>query len=129
MRLGDEDARRMEAAGIRAIEQPVVDIAIENKRIAHITFDDGTVLKAETIYSALGIYPRVELAAAMGVQLEDDQRIATDSHQRTSIDGCYAAGDIVTGLNQIGVAMAQGEVAAVDIHNRLRAQEGRCLAG
>jgi hypothetical protein len=26
------------------------------------------------------------------------------------------------------VAMAQGEIAAVDIHNRLRAREGLCLA-
>ena len=34
----------------------------------------------------------------------------TDAHQRTSIEGCYAAGDIVTGLNQLGVAMAQGEI-------------------
>jgi len=34
----------------------------------------------------------------------------------------------VTGLNQIAVAMAQAEIAAVDIHNRLRDTEGLCLA-
>jgi hypothetical protein len=38
-----------------------------------------------------------------------------------------AAGDAVTGLNQIAVAMAEEEIAAVDVHNHLRQAEGRCL--
>lgn len=42
--------------------------------------------------------------------------------------GCYAAGDAVTVLNQIAVAMAQAEIAAIDIHNHLREAEGRCVA-
>ena len=54
--------------------------------------------------------------------------IVTDGRQRCSISGSYAAGDAVTGLNQIAVAMAQAEIAAVDIHNRLRDTEGLCLA-
>jgi thioredoxin reductase (NADPH) len=64
----------------------------------------------------------------LGIELHPDNRIITDDHQRTSLEGCYAAGDIVTGLNQLGVAMAQGEIAAVDIHNRLRSREGLRLA-
>ncbi|MBX9758247.1 MAG: FAD-dependent oxidoreductase, partial [Beijerinckiaceae bacterium] len=76
---------------------------------------------------ALGFEPRSALAAALGLRLHDDGRIIVDERQRTSHERCYAVGDIVTGLNQIGVAMAQGEVAAVDIHNRLRAAEGRAL--
>lgn len=33
-------------------------------------------------------------------------------------------GDVVTGLDQIGVALAQGKVAAVAIRNRLRRDGG-----
>ena len=51
----------------------------------------------------------------------------TDECQRTSADGVYAVGDVVTGLNQIAVAMGQAEVAAVHIHNRLRRAERLCL--
>jgi hypothetical protein len=57
-----------------------------------------------------------------------DARIVIDGKQRCSLAGCYAAGDAVTGINQIAVAMVQGEIAAVDIHNRLREREGRCVA-
>jgi hypothetical protein len=35
---------------------------------------------------------------------------------------------VVTGLNQISVAMAQAEIAATDLHNHLRLQEGRTLS-
>lgn len=117
---------QMDAASIKLIETPVAEINLESQ--CQLTFADGKRLSFETIYSGLGIHPRAELAAAMGVELQPDRRIVTDAHQRTSIEGCYAAGDIVTGLNQLGVAMAQGEIAAVDIHNRLRAEEGLKLA-
>ena len=84
--------------------------------------------EVDVIYSAEGFHPRSHLASALGVAQLTDGRVVTDGHQRTSVKGCYAAGDIVTGLNQLGVAMAQGEIAAVDIHNRLRDEENTCLA-
>ena len=127
--LSTENRKLMEEAGLRAIETPVTEIACERDRIARLEFIDGSVLTFDAIYSALGIHPRADLAALLGVELHPDGRIVTDTHQRTSVEGCYAAGDIVTGLNQIGVAMAQGEIAAVDIHNRLRARDGLRLTG
>jgi thioredoxin reductase (NADPH) len=126
--VGEENRRRLDEAGIRVIETPVAEIALEGDRIARLDFEGGASLAFDAIYSALGVQPRAELAAALGVDLHADRRIVTDAHQRTSLEGCYAVGDIVTGLNQLGVAMAQGEIAAVDIHNRLRAREGLCLA-
>lgn len=127
-KVSGENRRLMEQAGIRAVETPVTEIAIDGDRIARLDFTDGSTLLFDSIYSALGVHPRADLAAVLGVELHSDRRIVTDDHQQTSIDGCYAAGDIVTGLNQLGVAMAQGEIAAVDIHNRLRAREGLRLA-
>jgi thioredoxin reductase (NADPH) len=40
-----------------------------------------------------------------------------DDHQRTSVAGLYAAGDVVKGLDQISHAMGEGGVAAVTIRN------------
>jgi len=127
--LSDENRAAMGRAGIRAVEIPLADIAFDGDRIARLCFADGATLTFDALYSALGIQPRSELAAALGIKLHPDNRIVTDDHQQTSVEGCYAAGDIVTGLNQLGVAMAQGEIAAVDIHNRLRFQQGLRLAG
>ena len=43
----------------------------------------------------------------------------TGEHQETSVDGLYAAGDVVRGLNQISVAEGAAAIAATAIHNRL----------
>ncbi|SNS87210.1 hypothetical protein SAMN06265795_10856 [Noviherbaspirillum humi] len=39
----------------------------------------------------------------------------------TSVPGLYAAGDVVSGLNQIAVATGQAAIAATAIHNSLQA--------
>lgn len=82
---------------------------------------DGRRLESVAVYSALGCRPRSNIAAGVGVRLDDEGRIPTDPHQRTNVERFYAAGDVVTGLNQLGVAMAQGEIAAVAVHNDLLA--------
>ncbi|WP_210528974.1 NAD(P)/FAD-dependent oxidoreductase [Rubellimicrobium arenae] len=117
---------QLEAAGVRLIETPVRRLLCEGGDV-EIHLEDGTTLAFEAAYSGLGIEPRTDLAASLGVDLTEDRRIVTGAHQRTSAPGVYAAGDAVTGLNQIAVAMAQAEVAAVDIHNALRRAEGLCL--
>lgn len=42
-----------------------------------------------------------------------------DKHQQTSIEGLYAIGDIVSGLNQICVGSAQAAIASVNIFKKL----------
>ena len=75
---------------------------------------------AATIYSALGVRPRCEIASAMGIELDPDGLIVTDDRQRTSIPGVYACGDIVhDALNQIAVGAAHAATAATVIHNAL----------
>jgi thioredoxin reductase (NADPH) len=125
--LAPEDKDLVLSAGICITETPVHDIAAGEGSGALITFADGGASAFDAIYSGLGIEPRTGLVARLGAELAEDGRIITDALQRTSVPGCYAIGDAVTGLNQIAVAMAQGEIAAVDIHNAMRRMESRCL--
>jgi thioredoxin reductase (NADPH) len=126
-RLRDEQLRKMDEAGVRVAASPLVGFEADGTG-ARLHYADGASDHADLLYSALGITPRSSLARKLGLDLSDDRRVVTGAHQRTSNENCYAAGDVVTGLNQIGVAMAQAEIAAVDIHNRLRVQEGFTLA-
>ena len=61
----------------------------------------------------------------VGAELSGDGCITVDSHQRTSVPGLYAAGDVVIGLDQISHAMGEGGVAATTIRNDLVAQQPR----
>jgi thioredoxin reductase (NADPH) len=118
---------RLRAAGIELVEAPVRAIDCEVTEGVRISFADGTARVFDHIYSGLGVDPRTALARALGVRCAGDGRIVTDRRQRTSRARIYAAGDVVTGLNQLAVAMAQGEIAATDLHNRLRRAERLCL--
>lgn len=124
---GARGRERMEAAGVRLVEAPIAAIERAEGGVA-VRLADGEEIRVDVLYSAMGSRPRADLAAALGIARAEDGRIRADDHQRTSRPGIWAIGDVVTGLNQLGVAMAQGEIAATDLHNDLRRAEGLSLA-
>lgn len=73
----------------------------------------------DSIYPALGSDVNNLLAQMAGVKCNDGGCVIVDSHQRTSVEGIYAAGDVVLGLDQISHAMGEGGVTAVTIRNDL----------
>jgi thioredoxin reductase (NADPH) len=124
--IGAEDRERLDAAAIRIVEVPLRGMEARPGEV-DLHFADGTLLSFDTVYSGLGVEPRTGIAESLGVEFTEDRRFVTDPKQRTSVPGVYAAGDAVTGLNQIAVAMAQAEIAAVDLHNALRRAERMTL--
>jgi len=120
------DRQDLRAAGVKLIESSIGRVTITKDAIE--AFDlGGTEHRFEVIYSALGSISQSELARGLGAASDQAACLRVDDHQQTSVDGLYAAGDLVRGLNQISVAQAEGAIAATDIHNRLR--ERRMPAG
>jgi thioredoxin reductase (NADPH) len=118
---------RIVRAGIAVETRPVRRISAGQGRgvVFHLSgFGEAAF---DVAYSGLGIVPQTGLAARLGVELAADGRIVTDAAQRTSVPMVWAAGDAVTGLNQIAVAMAQAEIAATGFHGELRRREGLTL--
>lgn len=118
--LSSEELQRMKDANIRAVAEPVKTVLSEGNVIKALTMEDGRAYEFDAIYSALGSEPRSDLAVQLGAALDENGCVKTDSHQQTSIRGLFAAGDVVSGLDQISVAMGQAAIAATAIHNLLR---------
>lgn len=76
----------------------------------------------DTVYPAMGSQVRSELARTAGARTSGEDCVIVDAHQRTSVPGLYAAGDVVIGLDQISHAMGQAGVAATTIRNDLDAR-------
>lgn len=113
----DENRRRLDEAGVRLIVAPVREIAqLENGITCMVAENQGHPF--DVVYSALGIAPNVALAEQAGAELAEG-RVVVDDHMRTTVDGLYAAGDVVRSLNQVAVAYAEAAIAAVAIHNGL----------
>lgn len=72
------------------------------------------------VYAALGTLVNSGMAQLLGAKWTGSGELLVDAHQQTSVEGLYAAGDIVSGLNQITVAMGHAAIAATAIHNWLK---------
>ena len=123
LNLKPEDQQKLKDAGIECVDGPAQAVAIPDGCIVvdtaegHYTFD--------SVYPALGSDTHTQLGEMVGANLADDGCFLCDTHQRTSVKGLYAAGDVVHGLDQISHAMGEGGVAATTIRNDLCAQEPR----
>jgi thioredoxin reductase (NADPH) len=117
MRLKPEDNEKLKEAAIECVDGPAQAVAFAQECIVvdtaegHYSFD--------SIYPALGSDTHTQLAEMVGAALSGDSCIEVDRHQRASVPGLYAAGDVVIGLDQISHAMGEGGVAATTIRNDL----------
>jgi thioredoxin reductase (NADPH) len=118
-KLSLKDQRRLMEAGIRVVDAPVTQVAVEDGRIAALCLRGGATEEVDTIYSALGCRVRSELARSLGARHDANGSLVIDEHGRTTVPGLWAAGDVVCGLNQISVAHGQAAIAATDIHRHL----------
>ena len=122
--LTAEQRRDLELAGIRTITDPIEDYELtESGMNVHLEGVSRT-LAFDVLYPALGVRPRNQLAASLGIPLAADGKVAAGAPFGTEVAGVYCAGDLVEGLDQISVAMGQGAVAATRAHNGLRTQDG-----
>jgi thioredoxin reductase (NADPH) len=123
LNLGHEDHQKLKEAGIECVDGPAQAVAISKDCIVVDTAEGHYAF--DSIYPALGSDTHTQLAQMVGAALSDENCIKVDSHQRTSVLGVYAAGDVVIGLDQISHSMGEGGVAATTIRNDLCCREPR----
>jgi thioredoxin reductase (NADPH) len=114
-------SRPVQEGGVEVIDARLEQLEIEQSAL-RLRLPAGGYRTFDVFYSALGCTARTALAQELGAARDDNGALLVDDHQRTSVEGLYAAGDVVRGLNQVVVAASEAAIAATDIHNRLRAQ-------
>ena len=82
-------------------------------------FDDESVERFDTVYPVLGAKGQTQLAVELGAKVDATGELVVDRHMQTSVEHLYAAGDVVSGLNQVSVAVGHAAIAATAIHNSL----------
>jgi 3-phenylpropionate/trans-cinnamate dioxygenase ferredoxin reductase component len=94
--------------------------------VEEVVLADGTVIAADVVVIGVGVTPRVELAEAAGLEL--DNGVVTDQFLAASVPGVYAAGDVASAWHPVlerrvrlehwSSALNQGPVAARNILGR-----------
>lgn len=110
--------------GVRRLASAARSVSLTEGGAVQLRLQDGSALIVDVLYAALGAQPRTQLALQLGAALDPQGALVVDAHGRTSVPGLFAAGDVVSGLDQIAVAAGHGAIAATAIHNQLEAEAG-----
>lgn len=121
----EEERAEAVAAGIKVAGAAVE--AFDLDQAPAVRFVNGEVARFDVVYPCFGCDPVTDLVKALAVEIAPEGGVVADPHQRSSVAGIYAAGDVVQGLDQIATACGQGAIAATAIHNDLRAAERKAL--
>ena len=121
--LDAANRRELVAAGVSIVDEPASSFEISKRKIVIKVGSPPRDYEFDTLYPALGSTANSGLVRVIGAGVSELGCLLTDQHQMTTLEGLYAAGDVVEGLDQIAVASGQAAIAATAIHNRLRERE------
>ena len=92
--------RVAEAARAEGIDL-VLGQTVEGLTATTVVTGSGAELPADIVVLALGVQPNSELAAAAGLATGIQGALVVDDHQRTSVEGVYAAGDCCESIHRV----------------------------
>ena len=103
------------ASDVRLHTGAKVKKIIGDNTVEGLELGNGETLDVSGVFIETGAKGAVELAAALGVALDDElyRYIVTDKQQLTNIKGLYAAGDICGPPWQVAKAVGEGCVAGL----------------
>jgi thioredoxin reductase (NADPH) len=113
----EDTQKALQESNLTIVDMPR-ELQIVEDQVVIVT-ESGSLHKLDAIYPAIGCSVLSELAAVLGASCTETGNLLVDNHQQTTVQGLYAAGDVVTDLHQLSVAFGHAAIAATDIHNRL----------
>lgn len=126
--IGDGEHAAREADFLRGFSEHVSRFAPRELRRAEralpgplaLHLADGTRVDCDVLYAACGVTPRNALATQLGAPCDAAGGVQVDARCATGVPRLWAAGDLVSALDQIAVALGHGAIAATAMHNALR---------
>ena len=114
---GADDFREAREAGVQVLDAGGA-LEFDGERCSYVAAD-GNTTAFDSIYPFLGAHTSAGIAAAIGAALSETGELVVDARQMTHVPNLFAIGDVVSGLNQISVAVGQAAIAATCAHKRL----------
>jgi thioredoxin reductase (NADPH) len=111
---GGDGMRKAIDAGVRVLA-PGGRLGFDGERCSYAC-GEGEAVTFDSLYPFMGSQTSAGIAAAAGAALSGSGEILVDDEQMTSVPGLFAIGDVVSGLNQISVAVGQAAIAATRVH-------------
>lgn len=117
--LSTDQRKLLEKHRVPVREEKIVKFEGTNGQLEHIVFETGEKIAKRGML----IHPkqklRSNLAEKLRCELNEFELVKVDNINETSVKGVYAAGDIISPMQSIAAAVAQGSLAASGVNHAL----------
>ncbi|NUR47258.1 MAG: NAD(P)/FAD-dependent oxidoreductase [Hamadaea sp.] len=123
-----EDRRRLDARRVPVVEGPVAGLVTEDGRLRGVRLGSGRIVERSALFVAPRFVPIDELLRDLGCVVENGL-VKVDAFGRTSVDGVWAAGNVVLPMASVVMAAAAGAAAAMVVNGDLVDADVRAALG
>jgi thioredoxin reductase len=117
--LSPEQSKKLQAHGIKIIEDAIDSLEQQNGKIQHINFSNGSKFSLTALYARPPFRQHCEIPEKLGCELTELGHLKTDGFQKTTVKGVFACGDNVTMMRSVSNAVATGTLAAAMVNKEL----------
>ncbi|MBL7717601.1 MAG: NAD(P)/FAD-dependent oxidoreductase [Flavipsychrobacter sp.] len=110
------------ANSIRTIPNRVTKVEHKDGNLCAVHTNDGGEYEVDALFTSVP-FEQQAIVSALGCALDEKGLVETNVVGATSIEGVYAAGDCLTSMRAISVAIASGYRAGIGINNELINEE------
>ena len=104
------------------VEEVLGEKTVTGVQVRNVKTGEISIVEADGMFVYVGTIPGTKLFAEQ-IELDERGYVVTDGHQRTSVPGVFAAGDVQSpDFRQIVVAAGSGAVAAIEADRYLAEQ-------
>jgi thioredoxin reductase len=113
----DPEQRQLRARGIEVVRGEVARLVVEQDRMRGVELVDGRMVPREAVFVRPINRPHPDgLLASLGCELDGDGFATVDRVGRTTVDGVWAAGNVVDPRAQVITSAGAGSAAAIAIN-------------
>lgn len=117
--LSDDERKRLAARRIRIVEGEVTGLAVTGDRLRGVRLADGDEVPRTALFVSPRFLPNDQLLRSLRCRVGKDGWVSVDSSGRTTIDGVFAAGNVVDPRAQVITAAGAGSAAAIAVNTYL----------
>jgi thioredoxin reductase len=119
-----EHRAALERHGVGVVDEEALELLGARGSLEGVRLRSGAVLPAEYLFFSISHHPRLGLARRLGCEETVEGCLVVDRDGRTSVAGCYAAGDVTPGVQLVPVAVGEGAAAGVACARSLQGERG-----
>lgn len=121
--LDESERVRFAARGVRVEEGEVARVVVADDRVRGIELADGRLVERSAVFVGPRFVPYDGLLRGLGCAVGENGWVVTDPSGRTSVDGVWAAGNVVDESAQVIKAAGAGATAGIALNHHLLARD------